>query len=152
VNTGPGQSLFLQAHPTRMNRLLDTRYPAWAFNVSQFLLRIGLGMLLMPHGYDKLVHFNSYSPGFMDLLGLGGAVSLAMVVFAEFFCSLFLMIGLFTRLTVVPILIEMAVVVFKAHDGDVFGKGEMGALYLVGLLPILLCGPGKASVDGIMGK
>jgi len=135
-----------------MRRFLDTRYPAWAFNLSQFLLRMGMGMLLMPHGYDKLVHFKSYSQGFLDPFGLGGAFSLALVVFAEFFCSLFLMIGLFTRLTVVPILIEMAVVVFQAHDGDLFGKGEPGALFLVGLLPILLCGPGRASVDGIMGK
>lgn len=135
-----------------MNHLLSTRYPSWAFNLSMFLLRLGLGLLMMPHGYDKLVHFNNYRHDFMDFLGMGGTLSLALVVFAEFFCSLFVVMGLFTRLTVMPLIIEMSVVVMKAHDGDVFGKGEMGALFLIGLLPILCCGPGKASVDGIMGK
>lgn len=135
-----------------MQRILSTRYPAWSFNLSMFLLRIGFGLLMMPHGYDKLVNFGRYRADFMDFLGMGGTLSLALVVFAEFFCSLFVMIGLFTRLTVVPLIIEMSVVVLKAHGGDIFGKGEMGALFLIGLMPILLCGPGKASVDGIMGK
>lgn len=135
-----------------MQRILSTRYPAWSFNLSMFLLRIGFGLLMMPHGYDKLVNFGRYRVDFMDFLGMGGTLSLALVVFAEFFCSLFVMIGLFTRLTVVPLIIEMSVVVLKAHGGDIFGKGEMGALFLIGLMPILLCGPGKASVDGIMGK
>jgi len=135
-----------------MQRILSTRYPAWSFNLSMFLLRIGLGLLRMPHGYDKLVNCGRYRGDFMDFLGLGETFSLALVVFAEFFCSLFVMIGLFTRLTVIPLVIEMSVVVLKAHDGDVFGKGEMGTLFLIGLLPILFCGPGKASVDGIMGK
>jgi putative oxidoreductase len=46
----------------------------------------------------------------------------------------------------------MCVVVFMASNGEIFGDGEHGSLYLVGFLVILLCGPGKASVDGIMGK
>lgn len=135
-----------------MQRILSTRYPAWTFNLSMFLLRIGLGLLMMPHGYDKLVNFGRYRSDFMDFLGMGSTLSLTLVVFAEFFCSLFVMIGLFTRITVIPLVIEMAVVVFQSHHGDVFGEGELGALFLIGLLPILLCGPGKASVDGIMGK
>lgn len=135
-----------------MNQLLSTRYPPWAFNLSMFLLRVGLCLLMMPHGYDKLVHFSSYRLEFMNFLGIGSTLSLALVVFAEFFCSLFVMIGLFTRLTVIPLIIELSVVVVEAHDGDVFGKGEMGTLFLIGLLPVLCCGPGKVSVDGIMDK
>ena len=93
-----------------MQRILSTRYPAWSFNLSMFVLRIGLGLLMMPHGYDKLVNFGRYRGDFMDFLGLGGTLSLALVVFAEFFCSLFVMIGLFTRLTVIPLVIELSLI------------------------------------------
>lgn len=132
--------------------MLSTQYPAWAFNISMFLLRAGLGLLMIPHGYDKLVHFATYKKDFLNFLGMGGTISLALTVFAEFFCSIFLMMGLFSRLTVIPLIINMVVVIFKAHNGDIFGDGEHGSLFLIGYLAILLCGPGKASVDGIMGK
>jgi putative oxidoreductase len=88
----------------------------------------------------------------MNFMGLGNTISLGLAVFAEFFCAMFLIMGLFTRLTVIPLIITMCVVVFMASNGEIFGDGEHGSLYLVGFLVILLCGPGKASVDGIMGK
>lgn len=135
-----------------MRKFLSTRYSAWSFNTAMLLVRIGMGLLMIPHGYDKLVHFKKYSVDFMDFFGMGSTVSLALVVFAEFFCAMFLMMGLFTRLTVIPLITCMLVAVVDAHKGQIFGEGEHGSLYLIGFLVILLCGPGKASVDGIMGK
>lgn len=88
----------------------------------------------------------------MNFLGMGSTVSLSLSLFAEFFCAIFVIIGLFTRFTVLPLVIGMSVAVFKAHDAAIFGGGEKAALYLTGFLAILLVGPGKASVDGMMGK
>ena len=104
------------------------------------------------HGYDKLTHFNEYQSKFMNFMGIGASASLALVVFAEFFCSLFLILGLFTRLAAIPLIIATCVMVFKAHNGDVFGDGETAALYLTGYLVLLLVGPGKVSVDSMIGK
>ena len=89
---------------------------------------------------------------FINFLGLGSTVSLGLVVFSEFFCSIFVLLGLFTRLATIPIIISTSVAVIEAHDLDIFGDGEHGSLFVVGLLVILLCGPGKASIDGISGK
>ena len=75
-----------------------------------------------------------------------------MSIFAEFFCALFISIGLFTRVLAVPLVINMIVVVFKVHNMDFFGKAELGGLYLAGFLVLLLCGPGRVSVDGIASK
>mgnify|MGYP001765181000 CR=1 FL=1 len=135
-----------------MKKLLSTNYSDWAFNLSMFLLRAGLGILMIPHGYDKLVHFASYKKDFLNFLGMGGTISLSLTIFAEFFCSIFLIMGLFSRFTVIPLIINMLVIILKAHNGDIFGDGEHGSLFLIGYVAILLCGPGKASVDGIMGK
>ncbi|HRN58584.1 MAG TPA: DoxX family protein [Agriterribacter sp.] len=135
-----------------MKKFLSTAYTDWAFNMAMLVLRVGLGLAMLPHGYDKLVHFSTKKNTFMDFLGMGSTVSLSLSLFAEFFCAMFVIIGLFTRFTVLPLIIGMSVALFKAHDAAMFGAGEKAALYLTGFLVILLVGPGKASVDGMMGK
>ncbi len=135
-----------------MRKILSTKYSAGAFNLAMLVLRLGVGVLVASHGYNKLVHFTETKYHFMNFLGLGSTVSLALVVFAEFFCSIFLILGLFTRLAVIPIIIVLVVALFKVHIGDIFGEGEKATMYLVASLAILLCGPGKVSVDGMIGK
>ena len=135
-----------------MKKLISTAYTDLSFNLATFILRVSLGALMIPHGYNKLVNFAKYKGDFMNFLGLGPTLSLGLTVFAEFFCSVFLIMGLFTRPVVAILIIAMLVAVFKAHNGDIFGDGEHGSLFLAGYLAILLVGPGKASLDGILGK
>lgn len=135
-----------------MKKLLSTKYSAGAFNTAMLLLRLGLGVLMLMHGYNKLVHFADKQNTFMNFMGIGSTMSLALVVFAEFFCSLFLILGLFTRLATIPLIIATLVMIFKAHKGDILGEGEHAALYLTGYLVLLLVGPGKISVDNMTGK
>ena len=135
-----------------MKKFFSTNYSDTAFSIAMFVLRTGMGLLMMPHGYSKLVHFAEYKDNFMNFLGLGGTISLALVIFAEFFCSIFVMLGLFTRLSSLVLVISTGVALFKAHNGDLFGKGEHAALFMAGFLVLLLVGPGKASLDKLMGK
>ena len=135
-----------------MKKLLSTKYSASAFNIAMLILRVGMGGLMMPHGYDKLVHFATYKKDFLNLFGIGSSLSLALVVFSEFFCSLFLIVGLFSRLVVIPLIFGLCIALFKAHNGDIFGDGEHAALFITGFLVILLVGPGKISADGLMLK
>lgn len=88
----------------------------------------------------------------MHFLGLGPSISLALLIFAEFFCSAFVLLGVFTRLATIPLIIAMSVALMKAHKGLIFTEGEHAALYIVGFLVLLLVGPGKISADGMMGK
>ncbi len=135
-----------------MKKLLSTKYSAGAFSAAMLILRLGVGVLMMNHGYQKLIHFSEYQAKFMNFLGMGSTMSLALVVFAEFFCSLFLILGLFTRLSAIPLVIATCVMVFKSHNGDVFGDGETAALYLTAYLVLLFVGPGRVSVDSMIGK
>ncbi len=135
-----------------MRKLLSTNYSAGAFNAAMLLLRLCFGILLMKHGYGKLSNFSETATGMPHLFGMGGTVTAALVVFAEFFCALFVILGLFTRLASVPVIISMGYAVFITHNGDVFGKGEMAALYMTAYLIFLLLGPGKVSVDSMTGK
>ena len=135
-----------------MSKLLSTKYSTGAFNLGMLVLRLGIGVLLAAHGFDKLIHFSTIQPHFINFMGLGQTVSLSLAIFAEFFCSIFLILGLFTRLACIPILIVMSVVLLKVTHGDVFGHGETAALYFAATLALLFCGPGKISVDGMIGK
>jgi putative oxidoreductase len=133
-----------------MRKLTSVNYSSAAFNTAMLLLRIGSGTMFMSHGYSKLVQFAEMKGKFMNFMGLGSTVSLSLVIFSEFFCAIFIIIGLFTRLVVIPPIISSSVALFVAHNGEIFGDGEKAALYVVCFIVILLCGPGRASVDGMI--
>jgi len=135
-----------------MRKLFSTKYSAGAFSAAMLILRLSFGILMMMHGYDKLINFSTLQHKFMNFMGIGSTMSLALVVFAEFFCSLFLILGLFTRLAAIPLIIATCVMVFKAHNAEVFGDGQTAALYLTGYIVLLLVGPGRVSVDSMIGK
>jgi putative oxidoreductase len=134
-----------------MRKLLSINYSSASFNISFLILRLVLGITMcVNHGYDKLVHFTDKKDTFLNLFGIGSATTLALVVFAEFFCAIFVTLGLFTRFTVLPLVICMGYAFFKSHNAELFGEGEHAALFLSGYVAILLCGPGKISVDGLI--
>jgi putative oxidoreductase len=135
-----------------MKKLFTTNYSVGAFNTAMLFMRLSFGILLMNHGYGKLTHFNETAQHMPPLFGMSGTVTTALVVFAEFFCSLFVILGLFTRMACIPILICMGYALFKSNNGDFFGHGESAALYLAGFFVLLIVGPGKVSVDGMIGK
>src|SRR5690349_1493780 len=131
-----------------MKRLFSTTCSDSAFSFATLLLRAGAGSLIMiVHGLDKLMHFAQKAHRFSDPFHIGSTTSLALVVFAEFFCAAFVILGLFTRLACIPLVIAMAVALYSAHRGDFFGQGELAGIYLICFLTILFTGPGKVSLD-----
>ena len=110
------------------------------------VLRVFLGVMIMLHGLDKLMNFEALSYTFPDIMGLGSYMSLMIVIFAEFCCSLFLIFGLLVRLMVIPPIITMAVAFVDVHDAE-FPEGELSFIYLVLLLILYFIGPGRYSID-----
>jgi putative oxidoreductase len=135
-----------------MKKIFSTRYTANSITFSLFLLRLSLGGLMIPHGFDKLMHFGANSSSFPDPFHIGGAASLSLTIFAEFFCASFIVAGLMTRLAAIPLIIAMSVALFYSHHGQLLGDGEHAALYLAGYIALLFTGPGKISLDGLIGK
>jgi putative oxidoreductase len=135
-----------------VKKIFSTRYSDTALSFSLLLLRLGLGGLMIPHGYQKLMGFASKSPGFADPFHIGGPASMSLTIFAELFCAVLIVLGLMTRFACIPLIIAMAVALFYSHQGQVFGDGEHAALYLAGYMALLLTGPGKFSSDKLIGK
>lgn len=135
-----------------MKKLFSTKYSDKSVSFALLLLRLSLGGLMIPHGFKKLMSFAAKSASFSDPFHIGGPASMSLTIFAEFFCALFVLVGLMTRLATIPLIIAMSVAVFYSHHGQVFGDGEHAALYLAGYIALLFAGPGKISVDRLIGK
>lgn len=135
-----------------MKKFFSAKYSPGAFNFGMLILRVVAGLVLVNHGYSKLIGFAERQDNFMNFMGLGSTTSLSLIIFAEFFCGILLILGMFTRLAAIPVIIGMSVAFFMAHDADLFGKGETPALLAASAVALLLVGPGRVSVDGMMIK
>lgn len=116
------------------------------------ILRVGFGALMIPmHGWAKFINFEVLQHEFINFMGLGSTISLSLVIFAELFCSVLLILGLFTRLASIPLIIT-ALVIQNEHNWEFFGKYELGTAFLFAYIAILLLGPGKFSLDAVLKK
>jgi putative oxidoreductase len=136
-----------------MRKLLSTSYSTGAFNFAMLVQRVVTGLLLLiGHGLPKISNFSDLSAGFYDPLHIGHRGSLILVILAELFCSMLLVLGLFTRIVAFIIVINLSVAVFIYHHGQPLKNVDLGAIYLTSVFTIMIVGPGRISVDGMMGK
>lgn len=127
------------------------RVTSTAGSFGLLVLRIGFALLMLTHGIAKMSNFSEMSATF-NPIGIGGGLSLSLVVFAEVFCSFALLIGLLTRAAAATLIINMLVAVLVAHAGDPLAAKEMALLYLIAYCTLLFTGPGKFSVDKYIWK
>lgn len=141
----------------------DNQLMEWGWLV----LRVGLALLMLKHGFGKLVGFSDIAPHFFNPFGLGEglcfrsycltaievqSISLALVVGAEFFGALFVLFGFLTRWSSFTIVFTMLVAAFVAHGPDPFHKKELALVYALGFFYFMLAGSGKYGVDHYLKK
>ncbi|MGV3695595.1 DoxX family protein [Flavobacterium sp.] len=124
-------------------------------------IRVIIGVLMACYGYQKLIHFNEMAASDfwakeVRFLGMTGSVPLALTVFAEFFCSLLLIAGLLTRLSLIPLLICMAYIFGVVAGMEIVHSGDNGTeinnafVYFVIYLALFLTGAGRYSLDHLI--
>ena len=134
-----------------MKKIFQTGTSEEYLNILVLVLRITVAAFMITHGAPKLSKLlEGGEIQFGDPLGLGPTLSLALVVFAEFFCSLLIGIGLGTRLAAIPLMITMLVAAFISHGPDPFRQKEMALLYFLIYLALLVIGSRKYSFDYLM--
>jgi putative oxidoreductase len=140
-----------------------------AASIGLLILRIGIGGYLITHGWGKLqMLLAGGADKFGDPIGLGSTLSLALVTTSEFLCALLVILGLWTRLAAVPVVISMSVAAFVVHAKDpwsmetaanAFFSGasktwfskEPALLFLFPFLSLVFTGGGRLSLDGLIG-
>lgn len=141
-----------------MKKNLVSAHQPFNLSLGILLIRIIIGVLMAFYGYQKLLHFETMaSSDFwvkeVSFLGMTGKTPLALTIFAEFFCSLFLILGLFTRLSLIPLLICMGYIIACVAKFSVIYSGDNGTevntafVYFIIYLALFLTGPGNYSLD-----
>lgn len=119
-------------------------------DVGLLILRLVVGFFMLTHGWQKLSNYDAMLQQFPPMLGLSSEIGLSLIIFAEFFCSIALILGLLTRFASIPLIIGMTVAAFVAHSGQPFINKELPLLYLGMYVVLLLTGPGKIALDTIL--
>lgn len=134
-----------------MTRLINILFPDSAgnrrFDISQLLSRLLFGLLFMMHGLSKINDLGQMTLAFPDPLGVGSEISLILALFGEVFCPVLLILGLLTRLSLIPMIFTMCIAFFVIHAGDPFSAKELSLIYLATFMIMWVSGAGKYSLD-----
>ncbi|MFA5619596.1 MAG: DoxX family protein [Weeksellaceae bacterium] len=133
----------------KSSKFLSSATNITLLDFSILILRFGsAGAMLYGHGLGKFKKLLSDEViQFVDPFGLGATTTYGLVMFAEFICAAFVFFGLFTRIALIPLIINMFYIFFIHHQNHEFGDKEMPFLYLCAFVTLMLTGPGKHSFD-----
>ncbi len=135
-----------------MNYLNSTNSNSVVKDIALLVVRVFIGFAMLSHGFPKLQMLLEGKNDFFDFLGLGSQISLGLTVFAEFVCSILLILGLFSRIALGFLVFTMIIAGFVVHGADPFAKQEMSLIYLSVYLLLMVFGAGKVSVDHMIEK
>ncbi|WP_395054101.1 DoxX family protein [Flavobacterium sp.] len=127
------------------------------------LIRIIIGVLMAFYGYEKLIHFEEMAASDfwaknVSFLGMTGKFPLALTILAEFFCSILLILGLFTRVALIPLIICMGYIIVNIIHFSVIDKGDNGSeintafVYFVIYIALFFTGAGSYSLDKLIAR
>ena len=127
--------------------LLRLKNYSTPLNIAILIVRVYTSVMMLTHGWPKLLRLIDGNMKFRDPIGLGSEVSLILVIFAEVICSILIIIGLGTRLATIPLVITMLVVLFIAHGGDPISEHLNVVAYIAAYIVLFVTGSGKYSLD-----
>jgi putative oxidoreductase len=124
----------------------------------KLVLRIVLAVLILFHGVSKLIGGVGFISGMLVKAGLPGALGY-LVYIGEVVAPLLILVGVFTRLAALVVVINMIVALLLVHTKQFFTLSDTGgwALELQGMyfgtaVALALLGAGRYSIGGISGR
>jgi len=128
------------------------RNPDWGI----LFLRLGVGFVFLMHGIGKLFGIGPFAAGvqgvsgFLSSIGVPASTFFAWIVaIGEPLAGLLLILGAFTSLAALYLILQMIIALALVHlpGGFYETAGELPLLLLLGALAILLLGPGKIALQ-----
>lgn len=143
-----------------MRSVINSLFRTNENSLSLTFLRIALGVIMLPHGMQKLFGWFGGS-GVDGTLGFFGQVGIPawlgwFNIFAESVGGLFLILGLLTRVSAFGISVSMIVAIMLVHlkNGFFAGSGgfEFNLLILAVALVLVVKGGGAYAIDTIFAR
>ena len=133
-------------------RMLGLPFLARFDDVAPLALRLGVGFNFLWFGSKKLSRgVDSFAAQLSDL-GVASPMLFAwLVVVAELVGGLLLVAGLLTRLATLPLIVTMIGAIFLVKADLGMPDAGIDIALLAGLVALLLHGPGRFSLDRLVG-
>lgn len=127
-------------------------------NLGRLFIRLFVGIMFMQFGIRHLMNYHTLSADFPTILGWSSPTCLTLMIVIELVCSLFIMTGFLTRLSVIPPALSMvAAEWYILHDllpstTTIYGidstqPGYLPIMFIGIYMFIFIVGPGKISLD-----
>ena len=118
-------------------------------DISLLILRVWFSFgMLWKHSLHKIPDFTLMMDNFPDPIGVGSKMSLIMAILVENTFSIFLILGLFVRISALILTLNMLVIFGLLYSFSISTDHyELTFLYLGGYLTLFLTGGGKYSLD-----
>lgn len=127
-------------------------------DLGKLVLRLSIGLLLLPHGLAKIDGSLGFISGSLASQGLPSFLAYGVYI-GELLAPILLVLGLYTRMAGILIVINMLFVFGLVHMDQFFSLGRSGGwalelqgLFLFGGLAIILFGAGSYSLGGRNGR
>lgn len=136
------------------------------YDVAALLLRLAAGLIFLPHGWSKVFGSGGAAAFAQDMPSYGLPAFLGYVAaYAELFGALLLIAGLVSRLDAFLLACNMGVAIALVHGPDalhdvapgtnvffsVVRAVELPLALLAICVAIVVCGPGRFSLDSLLG-
>jgi putative oxidoreductase len=122
--------------------------------VGPLAVRLSLGCVFLGTGWGKMHNLGQVTSFFTELGIPFPAVNAAMVSGVELVGGTLILLGLFTRFAVLPLMATMVVAILTAKRPEIEGIRSLLAfdesLYFAGFLWLFVAGAGKASLDALL--
>ena len=129
--------------------------------LAPLVVRVIVGIIMTAHGLQKLTEIGPANFGGQLLAGLGVPWPVFfgyVVTFTELIGGILLIVGLLSRLAALVLTIDLVVAIslVKVNVGLIAPQGsgagaELDLALIAGFLVILLAGPGRLSLDYLLG-
>ncbi len=124
-------------------------------NLSRLFLRLFTGLMFLQMGVRQMTHLGEFAHSATGAMGLANESTLVAIVVLEIVCAVFIILGLFTRLALIPsigVMIYAETVMMSATSvssaGQMFIFEPGYPIMFLGIFAyMLLAGPGKISLD-----
>jgi putative oxidoreductase len=127
-------------------------------DLGKLVLRLALGILILLHGLGKLDGGVGWLVGMLQSQGLPGFLAYCVYI-GEVLAPILLILGLWTRVGGLLVVINMLFAFGLVHMADLFVIGKSGGwalelqgMYLFGGIAIMLLGAGAYSLGGRNGR
>ncbi|WAL62157.1 DoxX family protein [Thermocoleostomius sinensis] len=120
------------------------------FQLTWTLLRVGVGLLMIHNGLDKLADVQKFADGVVSFIGLPYPVFFTYcAAYVELVGAILLAVGLLTRFNAAALFATMLIAIYFHLKGNGLQVAplEMASLYALCFLLFLVNGGGRLTID-----